>query len=334
MSASLVNDENHNSYYNKRGRLDGSVIYDEGGSLVVYDTFIRRGKLYFVSTFHNSVHPNFRIKVEGCKVTEVALNEAEPVRYFVCDIGKDNKDNKKQFNIYVNGNIHMLEPTVVLPLAKRWRLAVATLFKFETVAMVERFLDYYRRQGVDMFYLYFNGPELPAGLVDDVDVCYRLWDFPYWNKPDFTYMHYAQSIFLTTIRLRHLDDCEWLALIDLDEFLYYDIEMGRSGRLLDYLETCKSYDVVRVRNHWSYCPDSGGPITFTVESGDWLDRTKCIYRRTFNGHFAIHGPKNIGNFKEFRALDLRLLHLTTLHPERKELIKGLILRTGLSLNKI
>ena len=329
MSTSLVNDENHNSYYNKRGRLDGAVIYDEGGSIVVYDTFIRREKLYFISTFHNSVYPRFKIKIEGCKVNEVALNEQEPVRYFVCDVA-----SKTKFNMYMNGNISVLEPTVVLPLARRWKLAVATLFKFETVAMVERFLDYYRRQGVEMFYLYFNGPELPAGLVNDVDVHYRLWDFPYWNKPDFTYMHCAQSIFLTTVRLRHLDDCEWLALIDLDEFIYHGIEMGTSGRLVDYLESCKSYDVVRMRNHWSSCPDDGGPITFAVESGDWLDRTKCIYRRSFNGQFAIHGPKNIGNFKEFRALDLRLLHLTTLHPERKELIKGLVLRTGALLNKI
>ena len=330
MSISLVKiDENHNSYYNKRGRLDGAVIYDEGGSIVVYDTFIRRGKLYFVSTFHNSVYPKFRIKVEGCKITEVALNEQEPVRYFVCDVGI-----KDKFNIYVNGNIHVLEPTVLAPLARRWKLAVATLFKFETVAMVERFLDYYRRQGVEMFYLYFNGSELPVGLVDDVDVCYRLWDFPYWNKPDFDYMHHAQSIFLTTIRLRHLDDCEWLALIDLDEFIYHHIEMRRSGRLLDYLESCKSYDVVRVRNHWSSCPEGGGPITFVAESGTWLDRTKCIYRRSFNGQIAIHGPKELGNFKEFRALDLKLLHLTMLHPERKELIKGVVLQTGILLNKI
>jgi len=328
MNTSLVNDENANSYYNRRGRLDGAVIYDDGGSVIIYDSFIRRNKLYFISTFLSSVLPNFRIKVEGCKVTEVALNEQEPVRYFVCDVGE-----KRKFNIYINGNIFVLEPTVILPLTKRWRLAIATLFKFETVAMVERFLDYYRRQGVEMFYLYYNGPELPAGLVDDVDVCFRLWDFPYWNKPDFTYMHCAQSIFLTTVRLRHKDDCEWLALIDLDEFIYCD-RVDKAGRLVDYLESCTSYDVVRVRNHWATCPDSGGPIKFAAESGDWLDRTKCIYRRSFNGQFAIHGPKNIGLFKEFRAVDLKLLHLIQLHPERIELLKGVLMRTKCILSAI
>lgn len=321
MSISLVKmDENHNSYYNKRGRIEGSIIYDDGGSVIIYDTFIRQGKLFFVSTFLNSVIPNFRIKVEGCKITEVALNEQEPVRYFVCDVG-----SKQKFNVYINGNISVLEPPIVKPLVKKWRLAIATLFKFETPAMVQRFLEYYRLQGVEAFYFYFNGPELPAGMPEDVDVFYRIWNFPYWNKADFQYMHCAQSVFLTTVRLRHNADCEWLALIDLDEFIYCDV----SGMpLVGYLESCKSYDVVRIRNYWSTCADSGGPISFVAEGGDWIDRTKCIYRRTFNGQFSIHGPKKGGLFKEFRALDLRLLHLIQLHPERKILLKAPLMTTS------
>ena len=213
-------------------------------------------------------------------------------------------------------------------------MAIATLFKFETPGMVQRFIEYYRLQGVEAFYFYFNGPELPAGMPEDVDVFYRLWDFPYWNKADFQYMHCAQSVFLTTVRLRHLADCEWLALIDFDEFIYYDGASGCAKRLVDYLDSCKSYDVVRVRNHWSTCPDSGGPISFVEESGDWIDRTKCIYRRCFNGQFAIHGPKKPELFKEFRALDLKLLHLTMLHPERKELIKEPLMKTGCTLSRI
>lgn len=328
MRKSLITNRNPNSYYNTLGRLEGP-IYDDMNNIIIYDTFIRGTKLYFVSTFNNSVSPAFRIKVEGCKLTEVALNEQEPVRYLVCEVGV-----KRKFNIYVNGNIFVLKPPVIAPLRKRWRLAIATLFKFETPAMIQRFLEYYRMQGVEMFYLYYNGTELPKGVPQDVDVFYRLWDFRYWNDRNFEYIHCAQSVFLTTVRLMHKDDCEWLALIDLDEFIY---STNIGWKLVDYLESCKSYDLIRIRNYWSSCPDSGGPITFvdtTNELQQWEDRTKCIYNHSFNGLFAIHGPKKAEQFKEFKAQDLKLLHLTTLHPERNQLIKGAVFTSGLSLASI
>lgn len=320
----IKKDTSDYSFYNKRGLIESTAIKD-GDVIIVYDTFIRNGRLYFISTYLRSYDPAFRLKVEGHKLTEVGLNEPEPARYFFCDIKPDFRD--KELNLFINGTICTLRPEV-LALTKKHPLAIATLFKYESGAQVQRFLDYYRMQGVTAFYLYYNGAELPEDLPVDVDVFYRLWDFPYWNDVNMTYMHCAQSVFLTTVRFRILPDCAWLALVDLDEFIYCS-----GGPLVHYLaDLPAAYDVVRVRNYWSMCPDSGGPIQYNVDGGNWLDRTKCIYKGSFKGLFAIHGPKAVGDFKEFKADDLKLLHVVNdLHKDRVALIKEPTLLTGVEL---
>lgn len=313
------------SFYNKRGLIETQHLYDENGTIIVYDVFIRDKKLYFISTFISETVPQFRIKVEGHSLIEFGLNEPEPVRYFFCMI----KDNATEFNIFINGNISLLKPAIVIPLKHKHALGIATLFKFESGPNIQRFLDYYRMQGVTAFYLYYNGAELPDDLPNDIDVFYRVWNFPYWNTNK-TYMHGAQSIFLTTVRHRHLDDCMWLALVDLDEFIYGSCPLVHYLRSLPLL-----YDVVRIQNYWSRCPDGGGPITYCSEGGDWLNRTKCIYRRGFKGQFSIHGPKPVGDFKEFRAADLKLLHVVNeIHNDRLELIKAPTLETECVLGSI
>jgi hypothetical protein len=323
---SLVSSTDQNSYYHRGGLIDGVVIRNDSGTIIVYDMFIRGERLYFISTFTSCISPVFRLKIEDHRVNEVALNEQEPMRYFVCDI----KNGLRRFNLYVNGNIFVIEPPVLL---KRCHsLAVITLFKHETGPQIQRFLEYYRMKGVDAFYLYYNGSSLPEGLPEDVDVFYRLWDFDYWNK-DMEYMHGAQSIFLTMVRCRYVDDCDWLILVDLDEFIYHTLEYSLS--LVDYLKRCASFDVVRIRNYWGTCLDSGGPITFNSVGGDWINRTKCIYKRGFKGYFAIHGPKAVGDYKEFRAEDLKLLHVVSpQHPERLALVVAPLLKTRLSLSAV
>jgi hypothetical protein len=59
----------------------------------------------------------------------------------------------------------------------------------------------------------------------------------------------------------------------------------------------------------------------------FVHRTKCIYKSSFKGHFAIHGPKKTQGFKMYECNELRLLHLTTMHSERNALIKEPVLST-------
>lgn len=305
------------TYYEQRNNMHGSIIRLDN-NIVIYDFFIRNQKIYFVSTFFTPTKPNLRLNIADVKLQEVRMNEYEPLRYFWGFVG-----TKKTFRLFINGNAHTIEPVIINPLVKPDNLAIATLFKFETAAMITRFLTYYRTQGCTMFYLYYNGPKLPADLVKGPDIVYRLWDFTYFLKD--VYIHCAQTVFLTTVKLRHFMDCEFLALIDMDEFI---ANVDESVLLVDYLKsTPVDCDVIKIENYWAKCSDTGGPIIYSSEGLGFIHRTKCIYKRSFKGHFSIHGPKKTQGFKMYECNDLKLLHLTTMHSERNVLIKEPILST-------
>jgi hypothetical protein len=158
-------------------------------------------------------------------------------------------------------------------------------------------------------------------MPQDVDINYTTWAFNYWN--DYSdYRHCAQSVFLTMVRCRYLPTCDFLALVDLDEFIHCN-----GGRLWDYLKGCSpDVDVIRIRNHWSVRAVRG--LLYSAAPGSWTDRTKCIYRGSFGGEFSIHGPKAFGSYKELQATDLKLLHdISVLHPDRKDLLTEPMIQT-------
>jgi len=322
-------DEDKNSYYNIRNKIVDSVIYDDyGGKAIIYDLFIRSGKVYFISSFWSPIQPTFRLKIKDVKLTEFGMNQQEPVRYFYGSVA-----DMKILNIYINGNSHSIKPIIIKPLIKKHNFAIATLFKYETANMVLRFITYYRSQGCTMFYLYFNGNKIPDDLPIGLDIMYRVWDFPYFLV-DTEYIHCAQSAFLTTVKLRHLGDCKFLALIDMDEFIY---SLDESVNIVDYLSTVSDdYTVFKIENYWAKCPDTGGPITYNSLGTGFVHRTKCIYRSNFKGHFAIHEPKKESgvNCKIYNCPALLLLHITMLHKERDELVKEPLLKTHLTLNTL
>lgn len=319
------------TFYENRNMIRTPYIKDEYKTFIVFDFFIRNKKIYFVSTYYSSLTPVFSLKIEKVALTDFQVKEQEPIHYLSGAV-----DGRREFNLFINGNFFCVQPALVKPLIIRRRLVVATLFKNETVAMINRFLSYYRGQGVDYFYLYFNGPELPVGLPQGLDIMYRIWDYPYLLKADDGYLHCAQSVFLLTFKLRHFDDCDWALLIDLDEFVW---SLDEGITLIDYLtELDDSVNVVKLQNYWSMVPDSGGPISFSGIGLGWINRTKCIYRNSFKGYFGIHAPKSHHNIDflhtEIQCNDLYLLHLTTLHPERNGLLQVPILNTGISLLSI
>lgn len=288
---------------------------------IIFDTFIRDGTLYLVSTFWSSHTPRVNVSVDGFKVEEHGLNQGEPLRYFSCKV-----NNATDLNIRVNGLLHRVKPTTVVPLKVKNRFAIATLFKHESPSLIRRFLEYYRKQGCDAFYLYYNGPVLPSDLPAGADIHYREWDYPYFNKTH-DFIHCAQTTFLTTVRFRHFDDCNWLALIDMDEFIY-NLDCGCA--LIDYIERCSDCDVIKIQNHWSTCSQSGGPITYSLVSNGWSIRTKCIYNRRFTGTFSIHEPKT--TCKILRSAELMLLHVVNgVHDERLSWVKQPVCTTNINL---
>ena len=109
-----------------------------------------------------------------------------------------------------------------------YRLSVGTIFKNEAEWLPE-FLDYHRRLGVDHFYLYNNGsqdhylevlaPYVESGIVELID---WLPGVAPWTDPSAIsstqWVGYQLTAYEDCIK-RAIGDSQWLAIIDVDEFI-------------------------------------------------------------------------------------------------------------------
>jgi hypothetical protein len=277
------------------------MLHDTKGRTVIYDAFVKDGFLYLVSTYyHYKDAPPMRIIVDGVQAEEIGLNDYEPVRYFRVPVAATGPKV-----IEVNGKPVKFKPEILKPRV-RGGFAVATLFKNDYQYM-NSMIEWYRVQGCTAFYLYFNGGALPPGMPQGPDIHYRSWNFRYWNPTDWKdketgWIHAAQPAFLTMVRLRHMPDHDWIALVDIDEHVW----PGEGKRLVDVLAaTPPEVQVVRTPCHWTR--REGQALHYALTPDPVGVRSKCIYRGSYQGLCGIHRPKDESAMVE--RPDLRMLHV-------------------------
>lgn len=279
------------------------------GKLFIYDIFIRDGKLYLVSTYYTKSDPPVRVYANNRQLTEVGHNEYEPVRYFIGDAPTNplvtiriEDDKTKPFTC--SAIAEYVETT-------HGRMAVATLFKHD-YKRIPTYCAYYRTQGVEKFFLYYNGPTLPDDIYYAYDIEYRCWDYPYWNpgaypinRPETVdWAHNAQTTFITSICLRNLPRYDWFGFVDLDELIKHP-----SKPLRKHLETDISPDIQSVisRCHWGErLDDTRIRYTHSYVSEIYEGRAKVFYRSIYNDLCGIHFPKSWE--KSMISNDLCLIH--------------------------
>jgi hypothetical protein len=274
----------------------------------IYDIFIKNKNIYLISTYDSSSDVNVILTINDTHLSEFSKKEYEPLRYFYGPLPDSNILTIKLNNtLYKILNVEDIEH--IEPLENKHKFAFTTLFK-DDHSFIETSVKHYRKQGVDCFYLYYNGYTLPEGLFQGPDIIYKTWDIqPYMNEkygPKFR--HNAQTAFLTMFHLKYFDDNEYVILADLDEFIIpYADEMP----LVDKV-TSLNKDVIKVKNHWAKL--NGNTITYSSVASDSWHRRKCIYKGSYTNAIGIHGPKDDIMYD---CTDLRMLHvIDILHPER------------------
>lgn len=300
----------------------GPMLKDVLGNVIIYDYFIRSGTFYLISTYWSEASPRLAVLVNDNPVTEHGYQEYMATRYFTCPM-----PDTGLVWVTINGVKYELMPDIIKPLVKKHRFGIVLNFKHESAAWVKRFLKYYRGQGVDAFYFYYNGAVLPADLPVGNDIIYRTWECPFKIHTN-RFIHSAQTVAYISFRWRYYDDCEWVAAIDLDEFICDAPELGLVADILGNMAgTC---DVVMINNFWATVGPEGGvfsycrvPCGFAFDNG----RTKCIFNtRNYRGTWGIHLPK--ADCKLIKSNRLVFYHvIDCLHPERKDLIRAPIDKT-------
>ncbi len=214
------------------------AIASRPGRFLFFDAFVRDQRLVLVSTYYPDVVFDFaqvEVRLDGQRLShfeEIGANEYEPSRAIVYPLADPGRGPRLELQVSYQGQqlTASLAPDAGRPTRE---FAIATLFK-DDFADIPTFYRYYKLQGVDRFYLYYNGDlsRVRRLLPDADDIVYGEWDFPYWLDPESEAFksglvdpqaarnkHHAQTAFLSMVRHRYLDDCSYLALIDLDEFL-------------------------------------------------------------------------------------------------------------------
>lgn len=224
------------------------------------DAFVVDDHLVLVATFYPDVVVAFddvRVVVDGVRLTrfeETTFNEYEPVRVVRYPLPA-----RARYDVTITYGERTLSARLTPDAPATPTLALATLFKHDAVN-VELCYRYYRAQGFERFYFFYNGDlnQLRTPLPRGPDIVYGSWPFAYWiqrSSPAFNALlldpqaahntHHAQMLFLSMVRHRLLRRSSHLALVDLDELLHVPGETVAAH----LARTNPTY--VSAPNHWA-----------------------------------------------------------------------------------
>jgi len=283
---------------------------------LVFDAFIQKCQLYLVSTFYNNFpmkfEKQFSIEVNDDQkatfVEEKAKNEYEPSRIVIYQLPK--LESQNYYDVRISFTLNEKSESVywkIFPdLFCKSNLMAATLFK-DDHQLITLYRNYYKSQGVENFVFYYNGDikDVESKLPSHSDITYGSWNFPYWDKDNGNHIHLAQTAFLTMIRDRYSNVCEFMILNDLDEFISHDTKS-----LISYLQD-QTFQCLIVPNCFSTLKqksndEEGKQIEIIHDQNHlgygWGLRNKCIYSEQYKDLVGIHLPKNMKNATECKEL--------------------------------
>ena len=295
----------------------------KNNDVLFFDVFYKNNKINLILPIYNQPYSPNDIKLCVNNDTHPLVlskkferNGYEPTLVYVYDYFAFSKEIKlkiEYLNITREYNV-----THIICNDSLKKLGLTTLFKDDYLAFPS-FYEYYKKQGVSHFYMYYNGkitPEIREIFTKDKsDVTLIDWDFRYWNfldeekevaikKGDYLYAHHAQPGQLHHAIYRYGKDvCEYMCFCDFDEYLYIP-EM----KLVQFLQEYPDIDMIGFRNKWVdtiKVEDLKTQTTLmTSEPFPYGKRSKNIYKmssvNTIYIHFCYDYTKtNIAGYTDF-----------------------------------
>jgi len=188
------------------------------------------------------------------------------------------------------------------------KLSITTLFK-DDFALFSIFYFYYKKQGCDHFYMYYNGflTDEIKSVFQKPDVTLIEWNYQYFNSGDCKYIHHAQVGQISHALYKYGKYSEYMIFCDLDEYLYI-----RDSTLINFILENPTVDTFGFCNRWSCTLDKGIPSVFphtflSSAQNKYKDRSKNIYKTSSVNYIGIHCGINF-NKTEVIIKDLTMFH--------------------------
>ena len=293
--------------------------------LLFFDIFYKNNKIYLIMPIYNvpasSEHIKITVNNKILNLTESHIKDSnEPILVYIYEhitppntvINVDIKLINNMIKSYDIQHIYThTEPSVKKN--NNNLLALTTLFK-DDYYLFPLFYNYYKEQGVQHFYMYYNGivtPEIRK-IFDKPDVTLVEWNFHYWNPPGIKYPHHAQMGQMHHALYKYGKDIyDYMIFCDLDEYLHIPknkfIDCTAPNILLsphDYsANTLKQFiinnpdtDIFGFCNYWANTLDDNLPSTpylpkkflAVSEPCEYKERSKNIYKVSFINTIGVH----------------------------------------------
>jgi hypothetical protein len=294
-----------NEYYNnnddnlKLNNIKGFHLEDY--KYLFFDIFYKNNKIYIILPIYDKpVIPNdIEIKCNNKNIklsNEYLKDKDEPTHVLIYDYVSE----LFKIDLYVSykdkSQIYTLEHKKTNQNnnneIKKHELVITTLFK-DDYELFPIFYNYYKKQGVTHFYMYYNGilNDNIIKIFNLEDVTLIQWNYQYWNT-NCKYIHHAQIGQMHHAIYRYGKDiCNYMIFCDLDEYLYIT-----DYTLLQYIMLNKDIDVIGFLNRWSKTsktlddtiPKELPNKFITSQPLDYNDRSKNIYKISSINTIGIH----------------------------------------------
>jgi hypothetical protein len=271
-----------------RERIDTREFND----FTLFDIFNKKGFIYLIMSINNDPisHNDISVSIDNKElnfVKKYEKNNKEPILIFTYAYS-DKKD------VDVNIKYKLINRTFIAQFVsseKKGFLALTTLFKNDYVYF-STYYDYYMKQGVDHFYMYYNG-KITQQIKDRMNfpnVTLIEWDFRYWNcRKTYKWGHHAQVGQLSDAIYRFgKDNYDYMVFNDMDEYFYID-----NYTLTEYIRKFPRIATFGFCNIWSKL------INNTIQTSSQIligskKRYKCqsknIYKLNNIKLIGIHEP--------------------------------------------
>ena len=301
------------------------------GDFTLFDIFLKNKDIYLICSINNEPldvnylnvsinHINLVLKEKIIKLPPPRASD--PISIFIYEdfIDDDNDINiKERFFIEVTykGKKYNKEIEETKTKTKSDFLCLTTLFKND-YDLFPNYYKYYKKQGVQHFFMYYNGSL--NDLNDEIkeifnydDVTLIEWDFRYWNnKKIHRYKHHAQLGQIHHALYKYgKDNYKYMIFNDLDEYLFIP-----NIKLIDYIKSKSNVSIFGFKNLWAETYDGNHKFQETLyvdEVINYHKRSKNIYMTSAVKLLNVHKPfrMSVEEKNVIRDLDNIMYHFSS-----------------------
>jgi len=266
----------------------------------LFDIFTKNNELFLILSINNDpISENNIILKNNNKIIKfkrkLIKDTYEPILIFIYEYPV-NKNTIVDF-IYINKNNNKIKNIInvpFIPSTKKGYLAITTLFK-DDYHLFPIFYNYYMKQGVDHFYMYYNGiiDNKIKNMFDYDNVTLIEWNFRYWNYKKYKYIHHAQIGQLHDALHKYgKNNYDYMIFCDLDEYFYVK---NKNLKLYIQKKKNKDIDIFGFCNKWAITlndkiPENELPSTILIndQTLNYPNRSKNIYKLDNINLIGIH----------------------------------------------